>query len=243
MEVAGFTGTAGTIGSQFDQFDDGKGSPVPAPDASGSRNESIRHAVLKRLNSSPAYRSLFADVFSSVAAGGAIDFVLFGRAIAEFEFTLIFADAPVDHFARGEHAAMSVPEKKGALVFFGKGGCVAYHSVAGNSTRCLATSKCMCSGAQIAPEFGVGRAMSSSMGRAGMDFGLEQVTGNPADRAIRTSPLRRGPAAGIFTTGRHGWMTPFTITCTCSNRQETIIRSGSGQRSDASAWTDCPVWQ
>src|SRR5262245_49027622 len=33
VEVAGFTGTAGTIGREFDQFDDGKGSPVPAPDA------------------------------------------------------------------------------------------------------------------------------------------------------------------------------------------------------------------
>jgi cytochrome c peroxidase len=31
VEVAGFTGTAGTIGPQFDQFDDGKGSVVPAP--------------------------------------------------------------------------------------------------------------------------------------------------------------------------------------------------------------------
>ena len=34
-EVAGFTGTAGTISPQLDQFDDGKGSPVPPPDASG----------------------------------------------------------------------------------------------------------------------------------------------------------------------------------------------------------------
>jgi cytochrome c peroxidase len=33
-EVAGFTGTAGTIGPAFDQFDDGKGSPVP-PAVSG----------------------------------------------------------------------------------------------------------------------------------------------------------------------------------------------------------------
>ena len=193
VEVAGFTGTAGTIGSQFDQFDDGKGSPVPAPDASGSRNESIRQAVLKRLNSSPAYRSLFADVFSSVAAGGAIDFVLFGRAIAEFEFTLIFADAPVDHFARGEHAAMSVPEKKGALVFFGKGGCVACHSVAGNSNEMFSDFQMHVLGVpQIAPEFGVGRGNVVFDG-AGQDedFGLEQVTGNPADRyRFRTSPLR-----------------------------------------------------
>lgn len=58
-EVAGFTGTAGTIGPRFDQFDDGKGSPVPPPDASGSRNDPIREAVLKRLNASSAYRAIF----------------------------------------------------------------------------------------------------------------------------------------------------------------------------------------
>src|SRR5215471_19245562 len=52
VEVAGFTGTAGTIGPLFDQFDDGKGSIVPQPDATGSRNEPIRQAVLSRLNAS-----------------------------------------------------------------------------------------------------------------------------------------------------------------------------------------------
>src|SRR5207245_2135415 len=121
VEVAGFTGTAGTIGALFDQFDDGRGVPVPAPDASGSRNEPIRQAVLSRLNASPAYRKLFGEVFPSVAAGSLIDFSMFGRAIAEFEFTLIFADAPIDRFARGERSAMSVPEKEGALIFLGKG--------------------------------------------------------------------------------------------------------------------------
>jgi cytochrome c peroxidase len=193
VEVAGFTGTAGTIGPQFDQFDDGKGSPVPKSDASGSRNESLRQAVLERLNASQAYRSLFGDVFSSIAAGGSIDFVMFGRAIAEFEFTLIFADAPVDRFARGEHEAMSVPEKKGALIFFGKGGCVACHSVAGNSNQMFSDFQMHVIGVpQIAPEFGVdrGNVVFDGAGKD-EDLGLEQVTGNPADRyRFRTSPLR-----------------------------------------------------
>src|SRR5215831_13342261 len=158
IEVAGFTGTAGTIGPAFDQFDDGKGSPVPPPDASGSRNEPIRQAVLKRLNASPAYRKLFGDLFPSVAGGGPIDFSMFGRAIAEFEFTIIFADAPIDHFARGEHEAMSVPEKKGASVFFGNGGCVACHAVAGKSDEMFSDFQMHVIGVpQIAPEFGAGR--------------------------------------------------------------------------------------
>ena len=141
-EVAGFTGTAGTIAPQFDQFDDGKGTPVPPPDASGSRNDPIRQAVLKRLNASPAYGELFGEVFPSVAAGAPIDFSMFGRAIAEFEFTLIFANAPIDRFARGEHGAMSVPEKQGALVFFGKADAWPVTPSPGNRARCSAISKC-----------------------------------------------------------------------------------------------------
>jgi cytochrome c peroxidase len=192
-EVAGFTGTAGTIGPQFDQFDDGKGSPVPPPDASGSRNDPIRQAVLKRLNASPAYRELFGEVFPSVAAGGPVDFSMFGRAIAEFEFTLIFANAPIDRFARGEHGAMSVPEKKGALVFFGKGGCVTCHAVAGKSSEMFSDFKMHVMGVpQIAPEFGLGKGNVIFDGPdQDEDFGLEQITGNPADRyKFRSSPLR-----------------------------------------------------
>jgi cytochrome c peroxidase len=192
-EVAGFTGTAGTIGPQFDQFDDGKGSPVPPPDASGSRNDPIRQAVLKRLNASPVYRILFGAAFPSVAVGGPIDFSMFGRAIAEFEFTLIFADAPIDRFARGEFAAMSVSEKKGALVFFGKGGCVTCHTVAGKSNEMFSDFQMHVLGVpQIAPEFGVGKGNVIFDGPAqDEDFGLEQITGIPKDRyKFRSSPLR-----------------------------------------------------
>ena len=32
---------------------------------------------------------------------------MFGKAIAEFEFTLTFADAPIDRFARGERNALT----------------------------------------------------------------------------------------------------------------------------------------
>src|SRR5688572_12147883 len=157
VEVAGFTGTAGTIGPEFDQFDDGLGSIVPAPDASGFRNEPIRLTLLVRLNESAAYRALFGEVFAEVAAGAPIDFSMFGRAIAEFEFTLVFANAPIDRFARGARAAMSVDEKKGALLFFGKAGCVRYHSVGGRSNEMFSDFEMYVIGVpQIAPHFGAG---------------------------------------------------------------------------------------
>jgi cytochrome c peroxidase len=193
VEVAGFTGTAGSISPQFDQFDDGNGSPVPPPDASGSRNEPIRQAVLERLNAAPEYRKLFGDLFPTVAAGGRIDFSMFGRAIAEFEFTITFADAPIDHFARGDRAAMSVPEKQGALIFFGRGGCIACHAVAGRSNEMFSDFRMHVIGVpQIAPQFGLARGNVIFDGPGqDEDFGLEQITGSPADRyRFRSSPLR-----------------------------------------------------
>lgn len=193
VEVAGFTGTAGTIGPRFDAFDDGKGGIVPPPDGSGFRNEPIRQAVLARLNGNANYRALFGQIFPSVAGGGPIDFIMFGKAIAEFEFTLIFADAPVDRFARGDNRAMTVPQKRGALLFFGKAGCVSCHAVAGGANEMFSDFDNHVAGVpQIAPLFGVGLSNMIFDGAGeDEDFGLEQVTGAAADRyKFRTSPIR-----------------------------------------------------
>ena len=201
VEVAGFTGTAGTIGPEFDQFDDGLGSPVPPPDSSGFRNEPIRQAVLARLNSIPAYRALFAEFFPRVARGSPIDFTMFSRAIAEFEFTLVFADAPIDRFARGNRKAMTRSQKEGALIFFGKGGCVQCHAVSGQSNEMFSDFKMHVIGVpQIAPFFGFGTGNVIFDGpHQDEDFGLEQVTGDPSDRyKFRTSPLRNSALQPAF---------------------------------------------
>ena len=193
VEVAGFTGTAGTISSRFDQFDDTHGLNVPLPDGSGFRNEPIRQAVLGILNGIPKYRTLFGEIFPTVAGGAPIDFDMFGLAIAEFELTLTFADAPIDRFARGQRNAMSTPEKRGALLFFGKAGCVACHAVSGKSNEMFSDFENRVIGVpQIAPFFGVGEANMIFDGpNEDEDFGLEQITGNPADRyKFRTAPLR-----------------------------------------------------
>jgi cytochrome c peroxidase len=193
VEVAGFTGTAGTIGADFDAFDDGRGSVVPPPDGSGFRNDPIRDAVLARLNASAEYRSRFGALFPSVASGGPIDFLMFARAIAEFEFTLVLADAPLDRFARGDARAMTAAEKRGALVFFGKGGCVDCHAVAGHANEMFSDFQNHVAGVpQIAPVFGVGTGNMIFDGPGkDEDFGLEQITGNPLDRyKFRTAPLR-----------------------------------------------------
>lgn len=216
IEVAGFTGTCPkgvpdpTLGPAFCQFDDGKGETVPLPDSTGSRNEPIRQKALALLNANPKYRELFGEVFPEVKAGAPIDFFMFGKAIAEFEFTLVFADAPIDQFARGDHDAMTGEEKRGALLFFGKAGCVQCHAVSGKSSAGFANE--MFSDflerdigvPQLTPGFGVGKGNVIFDGPgANEDFGREEFTGNEADRYLfRTSPLRNlAVSPGFFHNG------------------------------------------
>jgi cytochrome c peroxidase len=193
VEVAGFTGTKGTdLSDRFADFDNGKGLPVPHP-LDGFRNEPIRSTVLDILNATPGYRLAFGRVFPEVAAGGLITFDMFGRAIAEFEFTLVFANAPIDKFARGHQNAMTLEEKRGALVFFGEGKCVTCHSVKGKSNEMFSDFQNHVIGVpQIAPFFGVGRGNMIFDGPGeNEDFGAQQISGDNADRYMfRTAPLR-----------------------------------------------------
>jgi cytochrome c peroxidase len=152
-------------------------------------NDAIRDEVLNRLNSIPAYRKLFGQVFPEVRAGAPITFEMFGLAIAEFEFTLTFANAPIDRFARGQRNVLSEDEKMGALLFFGEARCSLCHSVAGASNEMFSDFQEHVIGVpQIAPLL-TNNAFDGD--GANEDFGREQVTGDPQDRyKFRTSPLR-----------------------------------------------------
>jgi cytochrome c peroxidase len=167
--------------------------PVERNEAAGfdfpGDNFVLRTEVMRRLNENDEYRKLFGQVFGEVRRGAPIDFEMFGKAIAEFEFTLTFADAPIDKFARGDRDEMTDEQKKGALLFFGKANCAQCHTVAGNSNEMFSDFKQHVVGVpQIFPR----ETNSVWDGEGGNeDFGLEQVTQNPADRYLfRTSPLR-----------------------------------------------------
>lgn len=216
IEVAGFTGTCPhgvpdpTLGAAFCQFDDGKGDTVPLPDATGSRNEPIRQKALTILNANAKYRQLFGEIFPEVKAGAPIDFFMFGKAIAEFEFTLVFANAPIDRFARGDANAMTGQQKRGALLFFGKAQCVRCHAVAGSTSAGFANE--MFSDflerdigvPQLAPTFGAGKGNVIFDGPGeNEDFGREEFSGFPDDRYLfRTAPLRNlAVSPGFFHNG------------------------------------------
>jgi cytochrome c peroxidase len=152
-------------------------------------NDDIRGEVLRRLNASGNYRKLFARVFPHVKAGEPIVFDDFASAIAEFELTQVYADAPIDRYARGVRNALTPSEKQGAVLFFGRAGCAVCHAVSGQSNEMFSDFRQHVAAVpQIAPS--LGNVVFDGPG-ANEDFGLAQVTGNQSDRyAFRTSPLR-----------------------------------------------------
>jgi cytochrome c peroxidase len=160
-------------------------------------NYAIRAEVIRRLNAAPNYRQLFAKVSPAVKAGEPITYDDFARAIAEFEFTQVYANAPIDRYARGERTAMTPSQKRGAVLFFGKAGCVSCHAVSGKSNEMFSDFTQHVAGIpQIAPSFG--NVVFDGPG-ANEDFGLEQVTGNSADRYMfRSSPLRNAALQPAF---------------------------------------------
>lgn len=191
-EAAGFTGVLDGINPRLKVFDDGMGTRVPGLDASGWRNDAIRAAVVQRLNAVPEYVQKF---------GGPVDIAMFAKAIAEFEFTLVRANAPLDRFARGDTGAMTASQKLGALLFFGKANCVSCHAVSGASNEMFSDFRMHNIGVpQIAPAFGPGKGNTIFDGPdENEDFGLEQVTGEIGDRyKFRTSPLRNLAVQAAF---------------------------------------------
>jgi cytochrome c peroxidase len=208
VETAGLRGTCPTLGDMYCQFDRDPAAAgvhaetVPPPDSSDrSRNEPIRRKIVELVNGSDAYRELFAARFPEVKRGAPIGFSMLARAIAEFEFTLVFADAPIDRFARGRTDAMSAAQKRGALLFFGKARCVTCHAVGGASNEMFSDFDYHVIGVpQVSPAFGVGKGNLVQDGEGeDEDFGREHTTLEEDDRyKFRTAPLRNVAVAGAY---------------------------------------------
>lgn len=83
---------------------------------------------LEQIQQMPAYQQLFAETYPQVPASERITPINTGLAIAAFERTLLSNQAPFQRWLRGDQQALSAPELRGALVFFGKGQCSSCHS-------------------------------------------------------------------------------------------------------------------
>lgn len=149
----------------------------------------MRAEVARRVNAIDEYRRLFADVDPGVADGAPVKLEQIATAIAEFEFTLIRADAPIDRFARGDHGAMNAAQKRGALLFFGRAKCGECHIVGRFANEMFSDFEPHVLGVpQVVPTDGI-QPFDGPGGDE--DYGLEQQTGRESDRyKFRTQPLR-----------------------------------------------------
>jgi cytochrome c peroxidase len=205
VEISGFRGIATNPGNfplpQYLQFDDGQGELLPPAAPDGTFNFGIQADVDANLNANPAYVALFSQVFNGgvpLPAGG-VTIVMRRLAISEFQDSLTAANAPLDEFARGDTDALTHEQKKGALLFFGKAGCVSCHKVGGYANEMFSDFKPHRIGVpQVFPRFGVCSAGTTSCGTtifdgagANEDFGFEQTENTDAMRYMfRTAPLR-----------------------------------------------------
>jgi cytochrome c peroxidase len=166
-------------------------------------NFPIQDAVDARLNSIPEYLEKFGMVFNGGVPlpAGNITINMRRVAIAEFETTLTAANAPLDRFARGDKHAMTPNQKRGALLFFGKAGCVACHAVAGQANEMFSDFQPRrIGGPQLAPVFGIGTGNVIFDGPGeNEDFGFEQTEHDTALRyTFRTAPLRNLKVAPAY---------------------------------------------
>lgn len=159
-----------------------------------------RDAAVAALAAIPRYRRGFRQVY-----GREIQFKDMADALARFERSLIFLDAPVDRFLAGETQALSEEERSGHALFSGKALCTTCHRLSaaeplgtdglyhnlGVGTSAPAFTELVRQAAlasrTVSLELVHPRALETDLSH----LGRFAVTRDPADLgAFRTSPLR-----------------------------------------------------
>jgi cytochrome c peroxidase len=86
------------------------------------------NAAAAAISGDDEYRKAFRSAY-----GRAVNYQDIGRAIASFERTLVFIDAPFDRFAGGDASAISDDARAGWALFNGKARCASCHQMSASS--------------------------------------------------------------------------------------------------------------
>jgi cytochrome c peroxidase len=86
------------------------------------------NAAAAAISGDAEYRKAFQSAY-----GRPVNYQDIGRAIASFERTLVFIDAPFDRFAGGDASAISDEARAGWALFNGKARCTACHQLSASS--------------------------------------------------------------------------------------------------------------
>lgn len=162
----------------------------PVADAAAVGNLAGENGVwdllAQRLRAIPEYVALFQDAYpGKINTANDIQFKDAANAIAAFEATVWRADnSRFDQYLRGDHDVLSIQEKKGLRLFYGKANCSNCHSGKFQTDQSFH--------AIAMPQIGPGKGHNSDGYDDGQeDFGREAVTGNVNDRfKFRTPSLR-----------------------------------------------------
>jgi len=104
------------------------GNPNELAQLGDSQFVEIWQAVMRRLVAIPEYVAMFSAAFPGTPTGQ-LGFQHAATAIAAFQMqALTKTDSPFDRYLNRDDAALTVEQKRGALLFFGKAQCSSCHS-------------------------------------------------------------------------------------------------------------------
>lgn len=151
----------------------------------------VWEALVDRLLAIPGYRTMFSDAYAIEDADleKEIGFEHAATAIAAFEAAAFtFLDSPFDRYLTGDDHALSMPAKRGALLFYGDANCSQCHSGP------LMTDQQHYN--LLIPHLGPGKVPGSE---PPIDPGRALVTGEVSDTfRFRTPPLRNVAQTGPY---------------------------------------------
>ena len=162
------------------------GAPNELAQLGDDERPAIWAALMNRLLAIPLYVSMFQAAYPAVAPSE-LGFQHAANAIAAFEVEVFTSvNSPLDRYVRGDEAALTEPEKRGALLFFGEAGCGSCHLGSHLTDQQFHSIG--------VPQVGPGFAPESPL-----DHGRERVTGVAGERfQFRTPPLRNVELTGPY---------------------------------------------
>lgn len=131
-----------------------------------------RFRVNESIAENLGYKDLFDQAFPDYAEGERYTTRVASLALSAYIRTIFPNEAPFQKWLKGEHFAMSKEEKKGAILFFDKAGCVNCHKTPGLSS--LEYHAIGVKDMYQRPSFGTSADDARNFGRGGF-------TGNPED--------------------------------------------------------------
>jgi cytochrome c peroxidase len=163
------------------------GNPNELAQLGDSQFVEVWRAVMRRLVAIPEYVAMFSAAFPGTPTGQ-LGFQHAATAIAAFEMqALTKTDSPFDRYLNRDDAALTVEQKRGALLFFGQAQCSSCHSGPFLGGRGFANTG--------VPQLGPGTGEE-----APLDVGRGGVKDNEFYRfAFRIAPLRNVELTAPYT--------------------------------------------